>query len=93
MNRSVKDPKLDELLEACKRLGFAAESQEAKHPLRMMLKSGYVSLPKKGNLKAQLIDHVSKTLADVRGERSASAAASQSIKDTKRPLMPTGKKH
>ena len=93
LNRSVKDPKIDELVDASKRLGFAPEAQEARHPFRMMTKSGYVSVEKKGNLKkVQLIDQLSKTLSDVRGERSMAAAASEVTRGSKNQPWPTGKK-
>ncbi len=90
----MKDPKLDELVDASKRLGLAPEAQEARHPLRMMIKSGYVSVEKKGNLrKVQLIDQLSKTLSDVRGERSAAAAGSEVTRGSKNQPGSTGKKH
>lgn len=93
LSKSVKDPKLDELLEASKRLGFSPEAQEAKHPLRMMVKSGYISVEKKGNLKkVQLIDQVSKTLSVVRGERSAASASSEAVRQKNQP-GPSGKRH
>jgi len=93
LSRSVKDPKLDELVDASKRLGFDPEPQEARHPLRMMVKSGYVSLEKKKDLrKVQLIDQMSKTLSVVRGERTA-ASASQETSKGKSQLAPQhGKK-
>jgi len=90
----VKDPKLDELVDASKRLGFTPEAQEARHPLRMMIKSGYVSVEKKGNLrKAQLIEKLSKTLSDVRGERSAAVPESEVTRGSKNQPGATGKKH
>jgi signal recognition particle subunit SEC65 len=89
----VKDPKLDELVDASKRLGFAPEVQESRHPLRMMIKSGYVSVEKKGNLKkVQLIDQLSKTLSNVRGERSAAAAGTEVSRGSKTQPGSMGKK-
>ena len=71
LDRAVKDPTLDELSEAVKRLSFEPESISAKHPARMTSGSGYVSIEKKeGIMKSQIISDVSKTLSGVRGERS-----------------------
>jgi len=92
LSRSVKDPKLDELVDASKRLGFSPDVQEARHPLRMMVKSGYVSVEKKGNLKKmQLIDQVSKTLSAVRGERTAASVGTDAVRTKNQPAT-LGKK-
>lgn len=72
LDRSVKDPTLGELSEAVSRLNYEPESVSAKHPGRMMIGSGYVSVQKKPEMKkSQLILEVSKTLSTVRGERTA----------------------
>jgi signal recognition particle subunit SRP19 len=72
LDRSVKDPKLDELVEATRRLGYKPESELSKHPKRMWTQSGYVSIEKKSQLKkSQIISEVAKLLSNVRGERSA----------------------
>ena len=94
LSRSVKDPKLDELVDASKRLGYSPVPQEARHPLRMMAKSGYVSIEKKGNLKkAQLIDQISKTLSVVRGERTAaSSGSSENLKGKNIPAAQAKKR-
>jgi len=76
LNRSVKDPTLDELSEATKRLGYNPESVVAKFPGRMMIPSGYVSIEKRSNeKKPKVISEVAKTLSVVRGERTSASVA------------------
>jgi len=73
LNRSVKDPSLDELTEATKRLGYKPESVVAKYPGRMMIPSGYASIEKRANeKKPKVLSEVAKVLSTVRGERSSS---------------------
>jgi signal recognition particle subunit SRP19 len=73
LDRSVKDPKLDELIEATKRLGFKPESEIVRHPKRMWTTSGYVSVEKNPqSKKSTLILEVAKTLSIVRGEKATS---------------------
>jgi signal recognition particle subunit SEC65 len=75
LDKSVKDPSLDELGEAARRLGYKPEPQAAKVPSRPYLSSGYVSIEKKSGVKkSQVISDIAKTLSMVRGERSAAAA-------------------
>ncbi|MHB8566566.1 MAG: signal recognition particle subunit SRP19/SEC65 family protein [Nitrososphaerales archaeon] len=75
LDRSVKDPKLEELSEAAKRLGYSPEASQAKFPVRMMVFSGYVSIEKRKDLKKEhLIDEIAKTLSTVRGEKTAIAS-------------------
>jgi signal recognition particle subunit SEC65 len=79
LNKSVKDPTLDELSEATRRLGYKPESVTAKVPSRTNLQSGYVSVEKKsGTKKSQVIAEVAKTLSSVRGEKTAAIAKEQS---------------
>jgi signal recognition particle subunit SRP19 len=74
LSRSVKDPTLDELSEAVKRLGYNPESVVAKFPARMMIPSGYVSIEKKsGEKKPKILSEVAKVLGTVRGERTLAA--------------------
>jgi len=74
LNRAVKDPTLDELAEATKRLGYKPEPVEAKFPYRMMIPSGYVSIEKRSNeKKPRVLSEVAKVLATVRGERTAAS--------------------
>ena len=74
LNKSVKDPTLEELAEAARRLGYSPESSVAKHPARMMIPSGYISVEKKsGEKKPRIIGEVAKVLSMVRGEKSLAA--------------------
>jgi signal recognition particle subunit SRP19 len=76
-DRSVKDPRLEELAEATRRLGYNPEVADANFPLRMMIKSGYISIEKKSDSKkTDVVEQIAKMLSTVRGERSASEAAS-----------------
>jgi signal recognition particle subunit SRP19 len=78
LNRSVKDPSLEELSEAAKRLGYSPEPVVAKFPMRMSIPSGYLSIEKKVNVtKSQVISEFAKTLSSVRGERAALAEKDQ----------------
>ena len=78
LDRSVKEPALDELAEATRRLGYKPDSVNAKVPSRSFLPSGYVSIEKKGaTKKSDVIKEVAKTLALVRGERAAAMAKEQ----------------
>ncbi len=71
LNRSVKDPKLDELVEAAQSLGYMPESSVVKHPKRMALQSGYVSIEKKAGFKKNtVLLEVAKSLSNVRGKRA-----------------------
>jgi signal recognition particle subunit SRP19 len=72
LDRSVKDPKLGELVEAAKILGYNPESEAAKHPKRMSLQSGIVSVEKKeGIKKSAVLLEVAKSLSNVRGRKAA----------------------
>jgi signal recognition particle subunit SRP19 len=75
LDKSVKDPTLEELSEAARRLGYTPEVVSAKFPTRMNIPSGYLSIEKKSNLtKSQVISDFAKTLSAIRGEKSSSAA-------------------
>jgi len=81
LNKSVKDPTLDELTEAVNRLGYKPESVLARYPTRMMIPSGYVSIEKRGNeKKPRVLSEVAKVLSTVRGERTTAAQAASSKK-------------
>jgi signal recognition particle subunit SRP19 len=70
IDRAIRDPTLEELSESARRLGFHPEPNSAKHPLRMFLNSGYVSIEKKPNVpKERIIDEIARTLSIVRGEK------------------------
>lgn len=81
LDRSVKDPKLDELIDAVKRLGYSPESLVAKHPKRMNLTSGLVSIEKrKETRKGPTLSEVARSLATIRGERSSSESKTKTLK-------------
>ncbi len=76
LDHSVKDPRLDELSEAARRLGYTAEAEQAKFPRRMSVPSGYVSIEKRKELKKEkVIEEISKALSSVRGEKAAAVPA------------------
>lgn len=78
LNKSVKDPTLEELSEAARRLGYKPESVKASVPSRPSQPSGYVSIEKKtGSKKTHAIAEIAKTLSSVRGERTAAIAKEQ----------------
>jgi signal recognition particle subunit SRP19 len=76
LDRSVKDPKLSELVEAIKILGYNPQSAVASHPKRMSVQSGIVSIEKReGVKKSAILLEVAKSLSDVRGKRAAAETA------------------
>jgi signal recognition particle subunit SRP19 len=76
LDRSVKDPKLDELIEATTALGYSPESSVVKHPKRVSIQSGYVSVEKRSGIKkGALLMEVAKSLSNVRGKRASSQPA------------------
>ncbi|MDG6999942.1 MAG: hypothetical protein JRN15_12600 [Nitrososphaerota archaeon] len=78
LDRSVKDPTVEELAEAGRRLGFTPEVFSARHPKRTAASSGYVNVPKTGSTKkSQIISDVAKHLSNVRGERTAAVSKEQ----------------
>ena len=75
LNKSVKDPTLEELTETARRLGYKPVPATAKFPSRMMIPSGFVSVEKRpGEKKSKVISEFSKMIATVRGEKTAAAA-------------------
>jgi signal recognition particle subunit SRP19 len=71
LDRSVKDPKLGELLEAMRALGFNPESEVVRHPKRASLQSGIVSIEKRPEKKkSAILLEVAKSLSIVRGRRA-----------------------
>lgn len=74
LDKSVKDPTLDELREASQRCGYATESYPARVPSRPYIPSGYISIEKKSGVrKSQTITDIAKALSTVRGEKTTSA--------------------
>jgi signal recognition particle subunit SRP19 len=85
LDKSVKDPTLQELGEATRRLGYRPEPASAKVPSRPTQQSGYVSIEKKAGVrKSTVITEVSKALSTVRGENTAAAAKEQAKTQQKR---------
>ncbi len=70
VDSAVKDPVLDELVEACKILGYKVDVSQAHYPKRMRRQSGFVSLEKK-KPKVQVIREVARTLREVRARLGA----------------------
>jgi signal recognition particle subunit SEC65 len=64
---AVKNPSLEELVEAAKRLGLEGEPFKAKHPKRPRNVSGYISVVKKMK-KQELLRMVAKVLMEVHGK-------------------------
>ena len=92
VDKSVKDPTLQELSGAATRLGFHPESAVAKFPNRMMIPSGYISIEKKSpNGKTKVITDLAKSLSTVRGEKS-SAPASGKDQKAQQQQQPSHKK-
>jgi len=73
---ATKSPKIDELAEACQRLGLKPASQAARHPRSPGRESGYVAVSKAGP-KHDLLLRVARELAVVRGMAAKKAATAQ----------------
>ncbi len=87
VDRSVKDPNLDELVEATRRLGYNPESEKVKHPKRMWTISGFVSVEKRSQQKkSTLISQVAKVLSTVRGEKATASAEPTRVAQKQKPL-------
>ena len=77
LDRSVKDPTVEELAEAVRRFGSSPEAISAKHPKRMIISTGYVNIAKQHEKKGLVISEIAKHLSNVRGERAAAVAKEQ----------------
>ena len=66
-NQAVKFPKLEELIEATKRLGYNPEAVEASYPKRFPIRSAYISIEKKKS-KSTSTKEIATMLSVVRGE-------------------------
>ncbi|MBI4257791.1 MAG: hypothetical protein HY619_02450 [Thaumarchaeota archaeon] len=66
LNISVKNPRIDELLEAVKQIGLGFEHVEAVHPKRVGQKTHYISV-EKTKPKTKMMTDIAKKLAAVRG--------------------------
>lgn len=69
---AVRNPTLDELGEAVRRVGYEFELIEASHPRRMFTRSGYISIEKK-KPKAEVIREIAAPLSAIRGEQRREA--------------------
>ena len=76
LSAATKSPKIDELAEACERLGLKPASQVAKHPRLHGRESGYVAVSKTGPKHALLLK-VARELAVVRGMAARKGASAQ----------------
>ncbi len=74
LSAATRTPKVDELAEACERLGLRPAQQFARHPRSPGRESGYVAVAKSGQKQAVLL-RVAKELALVRGMAAKKASA------------------
>ncbi|MFQ5951234.1 MAG: signal recognition particle subunit SRP19/SEC65 family protein [Candidatus Geothermarchaeales archaeon] len=68
LNQAVRNPTLEELTEASKRLKYNPEAIQAFHPKRSLTQSGYVSIERK-KPKGEVLAELASLLPVVRGER------------------------
>jgi signal recognition particle subunit SRP19 len=75
LDRAVKEPKLEELAEAARRLNYSPEQEVVKHPKRATVLTGYISIEKHNPKKkgATLLE-IAKSLSTVRGEKTSTPA-------------------
>jgi signal recognition particle subunit SRP19 len=66
LSSATRAPTLDELVDACKRLGLQPSAQPARFPNNPLAASGYVTVPKKKPKQALLLK-IAKELSGVRG--------------------------
>jgi signal recognition particle subunit SRP19 len=72
LDRAVKDPKLEELAEAARRLNYSPEQETVKHPKRATVQTGYISIEKRSQKKkGTVLLELAKSLSNVRGEKAA----------------------
>jgi signal recognition particle subunit SRP19 len=77
LSAATKSPKIEELAEACHRLGLTPTSQVAVHPRSHGRESGYVAVSKSGSKHALLLK-VARELAVVRGMAARKTATAPS---------------
>jgi signal recognition particle subunit SRP19 len=73
VSRAVPAPTLQELVQAAKALGLEAQAQEASHPRRHRIKSGFIMVRKPGMGKSKLLNALARELSRIRGERAKAA--------------------
>lgn len=79
LSSATRAPTVQELSEACERLGLKPTSQVAKHPRSRGRESGYVAIPKKGP-KGALVMKLARELTGVRGMAAKRAGAQQAAR-------------
>lgn len=70
LSQAVKNPTLEELVEAAVKLGYHPEAVQASYPRRSPAPSGYISVEKRGP-KSAALRQLATMLARVRGEGKA----------------------
>ena len=68
LDKAVSSPTLEELEQAARLIGLAAEAFQCAHPRRAAMKSGYISVERRGQ-KSQLVKELATALGVVRGEK------------------------
>jgi signal recognition particle subunit SRP19 len=68
LSLATKNPTLDELASAARRLGYEPAVQKARRPSRTMKESGYIQIAKKGPKNGVLVQ-LARALADVRSQQ------------------------
>lgn len=71
LDRSVRNPTLQELVQAAAAAGYDPKLVNASHPKRSKVSSGYVSVTKRQH-KEDIIREVSLTLSRIRGAQRES---------------------
>ena len=68
MAQAVRNPSLDELAEAVRRLKYAPDLHQAAHPKRSFSESGYVSIERRKR-KEEALNEIAPILTVVRGAK------------------------
>ena len=77
LSAATRSPVINELVEACERLGLKPTPEVARHPRSHGRETGYVAVTKSGPKRAMLLK-VARELAVVRGMAAKKAAPTQS---------------
>jgi len=65
LSRAVRNPKIEELVEAARQLGYQVQPVDAIHPRRLEHRSHYISIEKTGS-KAKIIADLAKKLTAIK---------------------------
>lgn len=68
LNSCVRQPTLEEMAQACKKLNLDAQPEKAFYPRASRRQSGYVSIKKQGQ-KQQIIMTIARELSRIRGSQ------------------------